>query len=130
MIMEKEKIISRLRGKLDEMHISYGDIDCYDGPTTVTVKVQFDGGDPVGNTLAGVEEEFDTFKDAFGIDKVAFGKDKTRSYADKNHIYISKYLRSARIVITRNSWSRRTHVTGRKRRNCQFSSDTTRSGSR
>ena len=55
--MEKEKIISRLRGKLDEMHISYGDIDCYDGPTTVTVKVQFDGGDPVGNTLAGVEEE-------------------------------------------------------------------------
>lgn len=78
--MEREKIISRLRGKLDEMHISYGDIDCYDGPTTVTVKVQFDGGDPVGNTLAGVEEEFDTFKDAFG-------KDKTRSYADKNHIY-------------------------------------------
>lgn len=80
-IMEKEKIISRLRGKLDEMHISYGDIDCYDGPTTVTVKVQFDGGDPVGNTLAGVEEEFDTFKDVLG-------KDKTRSYADKNHIYI------------------------------------------
>lgn len=127
--MEKEIIISRLRGKLDEMHISYGDIDCYDGPTTVTVKVQFDGGDPVGNTLAGVEEEFDTFKDAFGIDKVAFGKDKTRSYADKT-TYISKYLRSARIVITRSSWSRRTHVTGRKRRNCQFSSDTTRSGSR
>lgn len=123
MIMEREKIISRLRGKLDEMHISYGDIDCYDGPTTVTVKVQFDGGDPVGNTLAGVEEEFDTFKDVLG-------KDKTRSYADKNHIYISKYLRSARIVITRSSWSRRTHVTGRKRRNCQFSSDTTRSGSR
>ena len=86
--MKKEKIISRLRVKLDEMHIPYGDIDCYDGPTTVTVKVQFDGGDPVGNTLAGVEEEFDTFKDAFGIDKVAFGKDKTRSYADKNHIYI------------------------------------------
>lgn len=79
--MEREKIISRLRGKLDEMHISYGDIDCYDGPTTVTVKVQFDGGDPVGNTLAGVEEEFDTFKDVLG-------KDKTRSYADKNHIYI------------------------------------------
>lgn len=86
--MEKEKIISRLRGKLDETHIPYSDIDCYDGPTTVTVKVQFVGGDPVGNTLAGVEEEFDTFKDAFGIDKVAFGKDKTRSYADKNHIYI------------------------------------------
>lgn len=79
--MEKEKIISRLRGKLDEMHIPYGDIDCYDGPTTVTVKVQFDGEDPAGNTPAGVEEEFDTFKDAFGIDK-------TRSYADKNHIYI------------------------------------------
>ena len=79
--MEKEIIISRLRGKLDEMHISYGDIDCYDGPTTVTVKVQFDGGVPVGNTPEGVEEEFDTFKDVLG-------KDKTRSYADKNHIYI------------------------------------------
>lgn len=81
MIMEKEKIISRLRDKLDEMHIPYSDIDCYDGPTTVTVKVQFDGEDPAGNTPAGVEEEFDTFKDALGIDK-------TRSYADKNHIYI------------------------------------------
>ena len=79
--MEKEKIISRLRDKLDEMHIPYSDIDCYDGPTTVTVKVQFDGEDPAGNTPAGVEEEFDTFKDALGIDK-------TRSYADKNHIYI------------------------------------------
>lgn len=79
--MEKEKIISRLRGKLDEMHIPYSDIDCYDGPTTVTVKVQFDGEDPAGNTPAGVEEEFDTFKDALGIDK-------TRSYADENHIYI------------------------------------------
>lgn len=81
MIMEKEKIISRLRDKLDEMHIPYSDIDCYDGPTTVTVKVQFDGEDPAGNTPAGVEEEFDTFKDALGIDK-------TRSYADENHIYI------------------------------------------
>lgn len=79
--MEKKKIISRLRDKLDEMHIPYSDIDCYDGPTTVTVKVQFDGEDPAGNTPAGVEEEFDTFKDALGIDK-------TRSYADKNHIYI------------------------------------------
>lgn len=79
--MEKEKIISRLRDKLDEMHIPYSDIDCYDGPTTVTVKVQFDGEDPAGNTPAGVEEEFDTFKDALGIDK-------TRSYADENHIYI------------------------------------------
>lgn len=79
--MEKEKIISRLRDKLDEMHIPYSDIDCYDGPTTVTVKVQFDGDDPAGNTPAGVKEEFDTFKDALGIDK-------TRSYADENHIYI------------------------------------------
>lgn len=86
--MEKEIIISRLRVKLDEMHIPYGDIDCYDGPTTVTVKVQFDGWDPVGNTPAGVEEEFDTFEDALGIDKVAFGIDRTRSYADKNNIYI------------------------------------------
>ena len=64
--MKKEKIISRLRVKLDEMHIPYGDIDCYDGPTTVTVKVQFDGGVPVGNTPVGVVEEFDSFKDVLG----------------------------------------------------------------